>query len=122
MIVILDSFEGQAYELVDLITKNKTRSDTLEFGDLYYAEDMEDLLKKKGIEYSVDKFPINIFIQAGRRELSEFARILAFLYRTFQERILANYKDELRKFLERIKKDDKYVLEDLSKAIMFENK
>ena len=120
IIVILDSFEGRpASELADLITENKTRVDTLEFGDLYYAEDVEALLKRKGIDYSVDKFPVHITIQEGEQKLSDFARHLAFLYRTFPEKILAKYKDRLEEFLGRIKRDDKYVLEDINKVITF---
>ncbi len=119
IIVVLDSLEGQAYELLDLVTENKTRVDTLEFGDLCYAEDMEDFLKKKGIEYSEDKFPVHIFVSEGEQKLLNFARLLGFLYRTFPEKILANYSDELREFLERIKRGDKYILEDINKAIAF---
>ena len=118
IIVVLASFEGQACKLLDLVTENKTRVDTLEFGNLYYAEDMEGFLQKKGTKYYVDKFPVHFFVSEGEQKLLNFAQLLGFLYRTFPEKILANYRDELQEFLERIKKGDKYILE-INKAITF---
>lgn len=118
--VVLDSFERRsASELADLITENKTRVDTLEFGDLLYAEDMEEFLTKNRIEYFADSFSTNIFIQEDGQELYNFARTLAFLYRTFPEKILANHKDDLEKFMGKTKQGNRYVLEDISKIITF---
>lgn len=119
ILVVLDSSEGKAYELADLITENKTRADTLEFGNLYYAEDMEDFLTKNGVKHVVKSFATNIFIQEDGRELHNFARVLAFLYRTFPERILANHKGDLEKSLEKTKRGNRYVLEDIAKVITF---
>lgn len=115
--VVLDSFEGQAHELLDIITEDKTRVDTLEFGNLYYAEDMENLLTNKGIKYSVDSFSTNIFIPEDTRELHNFARVLAFLYRTFPGKILASHKEDVEKFMKRTKQTNRYVLEDKAKVI-----
>lgn len=116
-IIILDSHQGLAYELKDMITQG--RADTLEFGDLYSAEDMESFLSGKDIRYSIEKFPIYIFVQDNEQKLSEFARHLAFLYRTFPEKILSAHKREIAEFLERCRRGDKYVLENMVKVIIF---
>jgi len=117
IIIILDSHKGEAYRLKNLIMQGK--ADTLEFGDLYSAEDLEDLLNKKGIEYLIEKFSIYMFVKRGKNKLFEFARHLAFLYRTFPERILSNNKDEVGQFLESIQKDGEYILENDVKVIIF---
>jgi 2-polyprenyl-3-methyl-5-hydroxy-6-metoxy-1,4-benzoquinol methylase len=120
LMIILDSSEGQSYELADLITENKTRFDTLEFGELYFAEDIEEFLDKNGIKYSEDKFTRYTVIKENEKQLYNFARYLAFLYRTFPEKILENYEAEVGKFLERHKKDGKYMLEDIVKIVILE--
>jgi len=118
LMIVLDSSEGQSYELVDLITENRTRIDTLEFGELYFAEDVEKFLDKNGIKYSEDKFTRFIVIEENEKQLYNFTRYLAFLYRTFPEKILENYKTEVGKFLERNKKDGKCILEDTVKIVI----
>lgn len=116
-IIILDSHQGPAYELKDMITQG--RVDTLEFGDLYSAEDMESFLSGKSIQFSTEKFPVYIFVQDNEQKLSEFSRHLAFLYRTFPKKILTAHKEEIVEFLKRCKKDNKYVLENIVKIIIF---
>jgi len=120
VIVVLDSYEGEAYKLVNVITDNKTRVETLEFGNLYSAEDMEKLLKRKGIIHTTEQFPINILIKNEKGKKENFARHLVFFYRTFTYKILDNYKEPTERFLEEIKKDGKYILENIVKVIIFE--
>jgi hypothetical protein len=118
-IVVLDSYQGEVYKLLNVITDNKTRVDTLEFGNLYSAEDMEKLLNRKDIMHTTEQFPINIFIKDEKGKKENFARHLAFFYRTFTNNILDNYKEPTERFLEEIKKDDKYILENIVKVIIF---
>jgi hypothetical protein len=118
-IVVLDSYQGEVYKLLNVITDNKTRVDTLEFGNLYSAEDMEKLLNRKDIMHTTEQFPINIFIKDEKGKKENFARHLAFFYRTFTDNILDNYKEPTERFLEEIKKDDKYILENIVKVIIF---
>ena len=120
VIALLDSFEGEAYKLVDVITENKSRVDTLEFGDLYSAEDLEKFLSEKKISYKTERFSIFAFVNDGEKKVEEFARHLGFLYRTFTDKILKDYKEPTAKFLETIKKDGKYALENVVKAIIFQ--
>lgn len=116
-VVILDSHQGQAYELKDVIMQG--RADTLEFGDLYSAEDMEKFLSEKSINFSEEEFPIYIFIQDNKQKLSEFTRQLAFLYRTFPDKILSTHKEAVSEFLEKCRKGDRYALENTIKTIIF---
>lgn len=118
IVAVLDSFDSQAYKLLDLITENKTRVDTLEFGNLYSAEDMEEFLTKRGMRHSIDQFSININIPKNEQKLSNLARCLAFMYRVFPDRILADYKDELEEFLKETKTGGKYIVEDVNKVIV----
>src|SRR3989338_1478456 len=119
VIALLDSFEGEAYKLVDEMTGNKTRVDTLAFGDLYSAEDLEHFLSRKNISYSTEHFSIFAFVKEDRKKVEDFARHLAFLYRTSADKILKDYRTSAAKFLEEIKKDNKYGLENVVKAIIF---
>lgn len=115
--IILDSREAKIYKLCNLITSG--RPDTLEFGDFCFAEDMEQFLTNKGISFKTVQYPISIFIKEDKYKLDTFARILAFLYRTFPEKILANHREAVEKFLEECKGDSRYVLENLDKIITF---
>lgn len=117
ILIVMDSHLGEAYKLKDLITKGK--ADTLKFGGLYSAEDLENFLSKEGIRYSTEKFPVYMFTQDSERKLFVLARRLAFLYRTFPEKILKKYKNELKKFLEASRMTGKYyVLENLVRMII----
>ena len=116
-IIVLDSCEGRLWEMRSLITKGKI--DTLEFGDLYFAQDMEKFLETMGIRYFTDKFSVHISIKDDEQKLFNMARVLAFLYRTFPEKILAKHKKELIEFLEETKTGKKHVIEDNMKAIAF---
>lgn len=120
VIALLDSFEGEAYKRIGEMTDNKTRVDTLAFGDLYSAEDLEQFLSHKNISYSTEHFSIFAFVKDGEKKVEDFARHLAFLYRTSADKILEDYKESAAKFLEEIKKDDKYALENVVKAIIFQ--
>mgnify|MGYP001559423391 CR=1 FL=1 len=76
-------------------------------------------MTKNGVKYFAKSFLTDIFIQEDGRELHSLARVLAFLYRTFPERILANHKADLEKFLKKTKRGNRYVLEDIAKVITF---
>jgi SAM-dependent methyltransferase len=115
--IVLDSWEGKAYKLCDLISSGK--AETLAFGDLYSAEDMERFLTDKRIAFETDRFPIYIFIKDDQLKLNQFARTLAFLYRTLPEKILARHREAVEKFLEECKSNNQYVLENVVKAITF---
>jgi hypothetical protein len=117
IIVILDSHKGAAYELKNLITND--RADTLEFGDLYSAENMEHFLEKQGISYTVEKLPTKMFVLNKEQSLYNIARHLGFLYRTFPEKILRNHKQEVERFMKQNKRDDKFVIENIVKVIVF---
>lgn len=117
VMVILDSRGAKVYKLCDSITAGK--ADTLEFGDFCFAEDLEQFLTDKGISFKTVQYPISIFIKDDEHKLDVFARILAFLYRTFPEKILTNHRESVEKFLEEYKSDNQYVLENLDKVIAF---
>jgi len=116
-IIVLDSYEGRLWEMRSLITEGKI--DTLEFGDLYFAQDMEEFLETMGIRYFTDKFTVHISIKGDDQKLFNMARALAFLYRTFPEKILAEHKKELIGFLEETKIGERHVIEDNMRAIAF---
>lgn len=117
MIIVIDSHLGEAYKLKSLITKGK--ADTLEFGDLYSAEDVEKFISGESVKYTVKKFPVYLYIQESRRKIFVLARILAFLYRTSREKILKKHRKKIEKFIETLKKQDGYyVLENLVKMIV----
>jgi SAM-dependent methyltransferase len=114
--IILDSREGRAYKMCDLITSGK--ANTLEFGRLLFAEDLERYLTGRTTDFKIHQFPVNIFIRDSEEKLAKFARILAFLYRTFPEKIL-KHKGAVEEFLEQCKSDNHYILENLVKVITF---
>ena len=113
--IVLDSHQGAAYKLKDLITGGK--ADTLEYGDLFSAEDVENFMDKKGVKYSTFSFPIYVFIKNNNEKLINFSRTLAFLYRTFPDEIL-KYKSEVQRFLEENRNSHLYSLENRVKAII----
>ncbi|MDI6760768.1 MAG: class I SAM-dependent methyltransferase [Candidatus Brocadiaceae bacterium] len=115
--VIIESLEGQAYKLYDLITSG--RADVLEFGYPYYAEHVERFLTDKGIRFETKQFPIYIFVKDNEQKLTRFVRMLAFIYHTFPEKILTNYREPVEKFMEECKGDGQYALENVVKIITF---
>ena len=117
IIIVVDSYKGKVWKMRNTITKGKI--DTLEFGYLHFAEAIEEFLSSKDIKYTVEKFPVHIYIQDNELTLFNFARTLAFIFRTFPEKILASHKKDLQKFLKKIKVGKRYELEDLAKVITF---
>lgn len=117
--IVLDSHQSEVYKFKDLITGGK--ADTLEYGDLFSAEDVENFLDKKGIKYSTLSFPIYIFIESNNGKLENFSRTLAFLYRTFPDKIL-KYNNEMERFLEQNKNGNFYSIENKVKAIIVRNR
>lgn len=118
IIIILDSHDCEAYKLKDRITGGKP--DTLEFGDLHSAEDIEKLLKERNIEYGETSFPIYIFVKDDEQKFSRLARYLAFLYRTTAERILNDYQEDLETMIAESKKSGShYTIENRVKIITF---
>ena len=115
--VVIESLEGQAYKLYDLITSG--RADVLEFGYPYYAEHAERFLTGKGIRFETERFPIYIFVKDDEQKLTRFVRMLAFIYHTFPEKILTNYREPVEKFMEECKGDGQYALENVVKIITF---
>jgi len=116
--IINDSHQGEAYKLKDRITRGKP--DTLEFGDLHSAEDIEYLLNERGIKYGESSFPVCLYVKDDKQKLESLARHLAFLYRTFPEKILANYRDDLEQMLAESRKAGSYYkIENIVKIIAF---
>jgi len=116
--IILDSHQCEAYKLKDLITNGK--AETLEFGDLYSAEDMEKFLKTNGIKFKTFSFPIYLYVKADGKRLSNCARHLSFLYRTYPDRILPKYENKVRGLLENNKKNEDYYIRNLVKVVLFQ--
>ena len=116
MIIALDSHDGEIYRLKDLIAVEKP--DTIEYGDLFSVEEIEKFLDSEGVNYETVSFPIYINIKDGEDKIQRFARHLAFLYRTFPEKILANYKAEISDLLESNRRGKEYFIENLVKSIV----
>lgn len=74
---------------------------------------------RNSCKYSVDKFPVHICVPEGEKKLSNFARHLAFLYRTFPDTILPRYEKEAEEMLKRSKKGENYYIEDVAKVVTF---
>lgn len=117
VVIVLDSHDCEAYRIKNLITKGKAV--TLEFGDLYSAEDMEKFLRIKNIGFKTFSFPVNLFVKNNNKKVESFARHLAFLYRTYARLILPRYEKEVKKMLEMNKKGKDYLIENVVKGIMF---
>ncbi len=117
VVIVLDSYKGEAYKLCNLISSGK--AETMEFGGLYSAEDMEEFLMNKGVNFKTDHFTVSIFIKDNEDKLDNFARILAFLYRTFPEKILSEHRGAVEKFLEECNRNGLYVLENQVRIFSF---
>lgn len=115
--ITLDSHNSEAYKLKDKITGRKAV--TLEFGDLYSAEDIESFLETKNIEFEESSFPVYLFIKNDDKKLERLARHLSFLYRTYPNLILPKYEKELKNMLEESKKNGEYFLENRVKIMNF---
>ncbi len=114
--IILDSCKGEVYKLKESVMGKG--EDTLEFGRLHFAEDIEKFLDGLNLGYETNSFPVRLYVKDSETKLNEFARHLAFLYRTFPERILTEYKNEVKVLLEGCKKDKSYYLiENLVKVV-----
>ncbi|MEM1312642.1 MAG: class I SAM-dependent methyltransferase [Patescibacteria group bacterium] len=100
IIIILDSFEGPAYNLVDLITENKTQIDTFEYGYLISAEEMEELLFAHKVNFLTNSFSMEIKLK-DRSGVKSLARVLGFLYRRDWQFILNNYYKEVCELYEK---------------------
>lgn len=114
--IVMDSHTGDAYALKDIITNGK--EDTLAFGDLYSAEDIEAFLSVQGVAHTTTLFPVYIRIPINDTSLAVCARRLAFLYRTSPEKLLTLYQDEIAQFLASHKKNGEYAVPNMTKVIM----
>jgi len=116
LVILLDSHRGPAYKLKYLITTGK--ADTLEFGDLFSAEDVENLLIRNRAKFDVVTFPIYVEVNDQGRKVEDFARHLSFLYRTYPEKLLSRFKNEIIEYMNECKKSNCYVLENIVKMII----
>lgn len=116
IVIILDSRNSSVYGLRKLITNNKI--ETLEYGYLHFAEDLEEMLKLNGVDFEEFFFFGSKYIKDNENKLNELARYLAFLYRTYPERILLKYKKELNEMLEKNREGDLFKMENLTKLIL----
>ena len=116
MIITLDSHSSEIYKLKDLIMEG--RSDTLEYGDAFCAEDVERFLCERDIIHRTVQFPVYIHVKDDGQKLQKFARTLAFLCRTYPEKILSGYESEISDLLERNKRGNGYRVENLVKSLI----
>src|SRR3989338_6894451 len=116
--IINDSHQGEAYKLKDKVTNGKPA--TLEYGHLHSAEVIENALTGNKIKFDETSFPVYLYIKDNEQRLEMLARHLAFLYRTFPERILTDYSDDLKQMLtESLKVGNHFTIENRVKIITF---
>lgn len=114
--IVMDSHMGDAYALKDIITNRK--EDILTFGYLSSAEDIEAFLSAQGVAHTTTSFPLYMRIPVNDTSLAVCVRRLAFLYRTFPEKLLTLYQDEIAQFLASHKKNGEYTVPNMTKVIM----
>ena len=116
--IINDSHQGEAYKLKGKVTRGNTA--TLEYGYLHSAEDIENVLARNGIKFSETSFSVHLYIKDNEQRLEMLARHLAFLYRTFPEKIYPQYRNDLVQMLEESRKvEGRYTIENKVKIITF---
>lgn len=118
--IVIDSHKCEAYKLLEKVTEGV--EDTLEYGYLHSAEDIKRFLIKRYIKFDERSFPVYLCVKDDEQKLDSLARHLAFLYRTFPEKILAHHKEDLKQMLrESTRLENHYIIENRVKIMTISN-
>ncbi len=118
VIIILDSVSSEIFELKQSVAPGRLL-DTYANGDIFFAEEIEDYLARRRIQFSSRPITTLARIPENEESVYNLARILAFLYRTFPEKLVENHKRELEVFLQKYKQDQCYCIKNAAKAVVF---